>query len=146
MEEAEGAVNDRKNEMLQVLEKNLAEVKERMSEQTGKINVENLIVASTSSSQALDDLGRLKKRFEDLRNKAQTFNSYQTTMEVQETPLKEINDFDKKFEVRYRLWKCRDSFDENNKHWLYDTFLELGDVAEIEKTVRDYERELVWLK
>jgi hypothetical protein len=145
LEEAEGSVNDKKAEMIHVLEKNINDVKERMTEYTGKINVEALISASTPSAQALDELNKTKKKFDDFRKRALTYNQYQETLDAPVIPLKEITEFDKKWDLRFKLWKCRDTWDENHRHWFHDNFAEV-DTLDMEKKVKEYERDMMYLK
>jgi len=73
------------------------------------------------------------------------FNEYQEVLEVPPTVLQEIDQFKKKFDVRYRLWKYRDEFEKNQTHWYNDNFVEI-DAEEVVKTVDFYKKEKVGLK
>lgn len=61
------------------------------------------------------------------------------------TVIKEIDEFNKKYDIRYRLWKNRETFAANHHHWYRDNFLEL-DANEIVASVKEYEKECVVLK
>jgi hypothetical protein len=51
----------------------------------------------------------------------------------------------KKYDIRYRLWKNRETFSDNSKKWYLDNFLDL-DANEIVQSVKEYEKETVVLK
>lgn len=59
--------------------------------------------------------------------------------------IKELEDFAKKYDVRFKLWKNREKFQDLYKHWYFDNFQEL-DANEISNTVKEYERDNLILK
>jgi len=63
----------------------------------------------------------------------------------QATEIEELDDFEKKWEIRYRLWKARDDWDQDRVIW-YDTPFPGQDALEIEKRIKEYEREVTWVK
>ena len=59
--------------------------------------------------------------------------------------IKEIDDFNKKYDVRFKLWKNREKFSELQKHWYYDNFIDL-DANDIATTMKEYEKDNLMLK
>lgn len=80
--------------------------------------------ADTPESSALADLKATKKRFDELENKAMTYKGYEETLQFPPTPIQEIAEFKKKYEVRHKLWTSRKTLEEDRQRWYNDTFIE----------------------
>lgn len=135
-----------KEDMNNVLNQNISDVKEKMVEQIGKINVESLIQAVTLPNTALDELKKLKKRFNDLRERALTYIKYKQVLLQDPPEINEIKEFDTKWDLRHMLWDRRNTWDQDYKHWRYDNFKEQVDALEVEVKVKEYLRDCVQLK
>ncbi len=90
-----------------------------------KIGSETLISKATPFNTALEELNKTKKKFDESCKRLSQYKSYQETLDINPTPIKEIDDFTKKFDVRQKLWKNRDKFAELTRHWYYDYFTDL---------------------
>jgi len=99
----------------------------------------------TPFNTALEELGKIKKKFDDSVKRLNQYKSYQEILEINSTPIKEVEDFTKKFEVRQKLWRNREKFAELSRHWYYDYFTEM-DSNEIVQTVKDFEKDNLVLK
>ena len=132
-------------EMLLVLDKNIIDVKEKINYLISQINVGRFVQVSTSSAEAWSDLEKLKKRFEESQKRAETYILSQQILGQQVTPIEEIDEFERKWEARYRLWKWRDDWDQDHAIWYEETF-QGQDALEIEKSIKEYEKEVTWLK
>jgi dynein heavy chain len=138
-------VSERQAEMLTLLDKNIIDVKEKITELISKINVGAYIQASTPSPDACNDLEKLKKKFDESKKRAESYMDAQETLEQQLTPMTEIEEFDKKWEARYKLWKTRDNWEQDHAVWFEETF-QGQDALEIEQKLKDYEKDITWLK
>lgn len=116
--------------MVEQLDKNISDIKDKIQESTERLGSESLMTADTPFSAALDELSKIKKKFDDYTKRANTYSQYQEILDVNPTTIKEIEDFTKKYDLRYKLWKSRETFTESSKHWYNDFFLEL-DAQEI---------------
>lgn len=100
---------------------------------------------TTSAKEALDELNKIKKKADDSVKRLDQYKKYQEILEVNPAVVKEIEEFQKKFDVRHKLWKNREKFAENHRKWYFDNFLEL-DANEIVQIVKDFEKDNLLLK
>lgn len=90
-------------------------------------------------------MNKIKKKQDECTKKLNQYKTFQEILDINPSQIKEIDDFNKKYDIRYRLWKNRETFASNQYHWYRDNFLEL-DANEIFSSVKDYEKECVMLK
>ena len=100
---------------------------------------------ATPAAQSLEELGKIKKKYDESVKKLNQFKQYQEILEINPTPIKEQEEFTKKYDIRYKLWKNREKFAELYRHWYYDFFVEL-DANEIVQTIKEYEKDNLILK
>ncbi len=100
---------------------------------------------ATPFNTALDELNKIKKKFDESVKRLNQYKSYQEILEINPTAIKEQDDFTKKYDIRFKLWKNREKFSELSRHWYYDFFVEL-DANDIVQTVKDYEKDNLLLK
>ena len=78
----------------------------------------------TPFNNAIDELNKIKKKFDESGKRLNQYKSYQEIMEISSSQIKEIDDFNKKYDVRFKLWKNRERFSELHRHWYYDFFVD----------------------
>lgn len=99
----------------------------------------------TSFKEALEELGRIKKQYDKSVKQINTYNAYQKTLEQPVTEIAEVEDFEKKYDVRYKLWYYRQHFSEKQKEWYEENWRSV-DAAEILTLVKTRETEITKLK
>lgn len=139
------AVESQKQTMAGHLEAKITENKDAFAAQVARLQNEVLLKANTPESTALADLKLTKKNFDALENKASTYKSYEETLQFPPTPIPEINEFKKKYEVRHKLWSSRKSLEEERQHWYNDTFVDQDAIA-VAESLRDYNKTYTWVK
>ena len=76
----------------------------------------------TPSKESLEELTRIKKKFDESVKRLNQYKSYQEILDINSSEVKEVADFTKKYELRYKLWKNRETFDESQHKWLQQSF------------------------
>lgn len=144
--EKEAEVNGLIEEKVAELDKSIGEVKERMRDIIDKVDRDKLTEASTPSEEALKELvDRIKNKFDPLRKTANYNKDAQKILGQQVTSIEEIEDFDRKWEARHKLWRIRHDWDVDYNTWFNETF-QGQDAQETEKKIKEYEKDLTWLK
>jgi hypothetical protein len=106
---------------LESKESNVADLEKRITEEQEKVQsrIEEITTkvvlntagdskdAAATSAGALEEAGRIKKKFDESVKRLQTFKSYQETMKVATTTIPEIDEFEKKFSLKNRVWSIR---------------------------------------
>ena len=141
----EALVEEAKPEMILVLDKNIVDVKEKMTELISKIDVGSFVQVTTPSTEACSDLERLKKNFDQSRKRAESYMTAQQVLTQPVTPMEEIAQFDKLWEARYKLWKTRDNWEQDHRIWFEENYKDQK-ALEIEQKIKEYEKDNIWLK
>lgn len=142
---SEGQIADSKENNVEELDKKINEEKEKIVAQIEKLTSESLMSKATIAKEALDELSKIKKKADDSVKRLDQYKKYQEILEVNPGAIKEIEDFQKKFDVRHKLWKNREKFAEYHRKWYFDNFMEL-DANEIVTIVKEYEKDNLLLK
>lgn len=142
----ESEVNGGLEKMVGKLDSSILEVKNKMKEIIDKIDKDKLIEATTPSEEALKELvDKIKNKFDPYRKTAIYNSDAQKILGQQVTTLDEIEEFDKKWEARYRLWKTRNEWDQDYNTWFMEVFQGQDSLA-IEQKLKEYEKDITWLK
>jgi hypothetical protein len=76
METCEGAAADKKEENVEQLDQKINEEKEKIFGHIEKLNGENLMNKNTKFSEALDEINKIKKKFDQSVKMLGLFKSY----------------------------------------------------------------------
>lgn len=101
--------------------------------------------AETDPTDAIKALNRIKKEFDDTLKKITQFKQYQETLDLPLVEIKEIVEFQKKYDVRYKLWNNLKTFREKSSMWLTKPFRDL-DAQDIVGQVKEFERDNLMLR
>jgi hypothetical protein len=123
----------------------LIDEQKKVQELIDKLKGEVLMTKQTSFKEALEELGRIKKQYDKSVKQINTYNAYQKTLEQPVTEIAEVEDFEKKYDVRYKLWYYRQHFSEKQKEWYEENWRSV-DAAEILTLVKTRETEITKLK
>lgn len=96
--------------------------------------------SSTDPSDALKQLQRIKRDFEDTMGKLNRYKQYQESLDSQPAEIKELADFQKKFEVRNNLWTNLRTFREKSNVWFNKAFRD-NDANDIVTVIKEFERQ-----
>ena len=144
--EKEAEVSGGMDKKVEELEESINEVKGRVKDIIDKIDRDKLIEASTPSEEALKELNdKIKSRFEPLRKTATYNMDAQKILNQQVTQMEEIDEFDRRWEARHKLWKTRNDWDQDYNTWFNEVF-QGQDALEIEQRLKEYEKDMTWLK
>jgi len=133
-------VEESKQEMLLTLEQRIQENRESLAQVITRLQTELLLKADTPETTALAELKAIKKRSTELTTKANDFKVYEETLGIPSTPITEIDDFAKKFDVRNKLWTNKKTLEEERQGWYNNVFVE-QDVLEFQDKVKKYNTE-----
>lgn len=102
---AETTVQEARDANVEDLEKRVIEEQEKVQALIDKATTsEALIRSTTPAKEALEEAARIKKRFDSSVERLAQYKAYQETLKIPPTPIPEVDDFEKKFGVRHRLW------------------------------------------
>lgn len=105
-----------------------------------KIESETLMSKHTAFRDAIDELGKHKKKYDACMEKISMYQDYEATLGVAKASIPQIDKFQQKYDLRMTIWENRMKFFDMKQKWYYDPFCQ-QDSAEIEKTVQTYKRE-----
>jgi len=137
----------------EALEGNVEELEKRVQEEQEKVSAliekisksETLMQASTPAKEALEEAARYKKRFDNSVERLAQYQAYQATLKLPAPAVPEVEEFEKQFAVRHRLWQIRQTFGEQQRRWYGENFRD-QDAAAIVATVAERATELVKMK
>lgn len=118
----------------------ISEEREKLTQHIEKLSGEQLMSSSTDPSDALKQLQRIKRDFEDTMGKLNRYKQYQESLDSQPAEIKELADFQKKFEVRNNLWTNLRTFREKSNVWFNKAFRD-NDANDIVTVIKEFERQ-----
>lgn len=98
--QAEGGIAESKDNNVEELDKKINEEKEKIMNHIDKIQSESLMSKGTPFNTAIEELNKIKKKFDDSVKRLNQYKSYQEILEINPSVIKELDDFNKKFDVR----------------------------------------------
>lgn len=108
---------------LEQLTKKLTEEIEKLNDLIERLEADNLLDKNTDRKTALDELSRLKKLFDKTMEKVDTFRMYEQVLEVKEQmKIAEVETFNKKYELRHKIWDGWNNFEEKKTEWYHTPF------------------------
>lgn len=96
--------------------------------------------STTEPSEALKILQRIKKDFDDSISKLNRYRQYQENLDAPPPEIKELQEFQKKYDVRYKLWINLKNFREKSNIWFNKAFRE-QDANEIVTQIKEFDRD-----
>jgi len=101
----------------------LAEETEKIVALMEKVTTSELLIREdTPAKEAIDEATRIKKKFDASVERLNQYQAYQETLKIQSTPIQEVTDFEKQFNIRNRLWTIRQTFTEQQRRWYGENF------------------------
>lgn len=144
--EAEAATAEAAGTNVEELETRVAEEQERVHSLIEKVtSSETLIREATAPKEALEEAGKIKKKFDESVKRLDTYNHYQSTLKTNPASIPEREEFLQHFNIRHQLWTIRETFGNAKRRW-YDEDFRDQDAALIVQTVKEKEGELTRLK
>jgi hypothetical protein len=101
--------------------------------------------SETDPTDAIKALNRIKKEFDDTLKKITQYRQYQETLDLPPVEIKEISEFQKRYDVRFKLWNNLKTFREKSSMWLTKPFRDL-DAQEIVGQVKEFDRDNLMLR
>lgn len=101
--------------------------------------------SETDPTDSIKYLTRIKKDFDETVRQLTKFRQYQESLDVPTVEIKELGDFTKKYDVRYKLWNNLKTFREKSSMWLTKPFRDL-DANEIVAQVKDFDKDNLMLR
>jgi hypothetical protein len=106
---------------------------------------EALIRHETLPKEALAEAEKIKKKFDESIKKVKQYKEYQDTLKVEQEDIKEIAEFEQKFNFRHRIWSVRAEFGGLKTKWYGENFREQDAVTMVQIT-KERESELNKMK
>ena len=146
LQQAAETVKEAREANIEELDKRVIEEQEKVANLIEKLSSsEQLMKAHTPAKEALDEAAKLKKRFDNSVERLSQYQAYQNTLKLAVPLIPEIEEFEKKFALRNRLWQIRQTFSDQQKRWYGENFRD-QDAQLIVNTVNDRATELVKMK
>ena len=142
---SEGLVTDGKDNYVSEVEARIEEEKKKIVGIIAKCSEEQLMSSETDPTDAIKALNRIKKEFDDTLKKITQYRQYQETLDLPPVEIKEIAEFQKKYDVRFKLWNNLKTFREKSGMWLTKPFRDL-DAQEIVGQVKEFDRDNLMLR
>ena len=102
--QAEAGVLDNKDGYMAEVNNKITEEKDKLAQHIEKLSGEQIMSSTTDPADALKILQRIKKDFDDSMGKLNRYKLYQETLDIAAAEIKELVEFQKKFDVRNNLW------------------------------------------
>jgi hypothetical protein len=122
---SEGLVTEGKDGYVSEVESRIEEEKKKIIGIISKLSEEQLMSSETDPADSIKALNRIKKEFDDTLKKITQYRQYQETLDLVPVEIKEIVEFQKKYDVRFKLWNNLKTFREKSTMWLTKPFREL---------------------
>jgi hypothetical protein len=142
---SEGLVTDGKDNYVSEVEARIEEEKKKIVGIIAKCSEEQLMSSETDPTDAIKALNRIKKEFDDTLKKITQYRQYQETLDLPPVEIKEISEFQKRYDVRFKLWNNLKTFREKSSMWLTKPFRDL-DAQEIVGQVKEFDRDNLMLR
>jgi len=110
-----------------------------------KLSGESLMKADTDPTEAQKIIQRVKKEFDDSVGKLNKYKQYQDSLEIAAVEIQELKDFQKKYEIRSKLWNNLKNFREKSNVWFTKSFRE-QEVNDMITSMKEFERDNLVLK
>jgi len=94
---------------------------------------------NTVHKDALDELARIKKKYDDSLKKIGQYQAYQDTLGLPDSPIPQIKQFEDKFGLRHQIWYNRDTFKKDSYKWFNEKFKD-NDAEEVAKEIKRFEK------
>lgn len=114
-------------------------------EQIHALDSEVLTKPEVASSQALGELAKIKKKFDQHLSKVKEYQENEQVLNVEHASIPEVEIFEASYEKRFTLWNNRNTFTEQQRKWYLDNFEE-QDAEDIVKQVNDYQTQNMSMK
>ncbi len=115
-------MTENKDNFVQEVDAKITEEKEKLAQHIEKISGEQLMSPATDTSDAQKILLRIKKDFDDSLGKLNRYRQYQESLDVAPVEIKEVTEFQKKYDVRFKLWNNLKTFREKSNIWFNKAF------------------------
>lgn len=86
----------------------------------------------TAFRDALDELGKHKKKYDACMEKINMYQEYETTLGTAKSNINQIDKFQAKYDLRMTIWTNRMNFFDLKQKWYYEPFAQ-QDASDIEK-------------
>jgi dynein heavy chain len=146
LQQAEEAVKEAKEANVEELDRRVLEEQDRVAAQIDKLMTsETLMRAGTPAKVALAEAADLKKGFDKSVVKLAQLQAFQATLKLPAPAVPEVEEFERKYALRHRLWEIRQTFGEQQRRWYGENFRD-QDAQAIVTTVAERSAELVKMK
>ena len=81
-----------------------------------------MLESTTEKAIALQELEKIKKKFERTKRQIDDFHSYENILGNETTEISVVAEFEKKFLLRYTLWNNRNEFEKLARIWYTENF------------------------
>jgi hypothetical protein len=122
LSKSEGFVSESKESHINEIEIKIQEERDKIAQHIDKLQGETLLNPDTDPADAIKQIVKIKKEFDDTVGKLTRYRQYQESLDIAPVEIKELNDFQKKYDVRYKLWNNLKTFREKSNMWLTKAF------------------------
>ena len=134
--EAKSGVNKAGN--VESLVQKIEEEKTKLDDYIEKSQSETLMNKDIPAKDALDELSKLKKKYDETWKKIQKYQRYEEILQVEHVAIPQAAIFDAKYTKRVTIWTNREEFEKLRREWYYENFLK-QDAEAIVKVVNGYD-------
>ena len=145
IKEAGTTAEGQKEENIALLAQVIQQEQEKIIDYIEKCASDTLMNKITPPKDALDELKKLKNKFESCTEKLDLYRTYEKILGVPAADIPEIEKFNVKFNRREKIWSNLDTFREQKTKWYNDNFKKM-DAEAIVKTVGKFAKENIDMK
>jgi hypothetical protein len=116
-----------------------------MTQQIKNIDQSELLDDKTDPKVALKKLEKLEQQFEKSLEKIEQFRSFEQTLGVEPADIRQVDEFKKKFDNRFKIWSNLETFTTFKQTWYNNNFLKQNAENIIQK-VNQYNKDNIDLK
>jgi hypothetical protein len=138
--EAQDKADLQRDTNLEALNRKVAEEKEKLNELIEKSESENLMNKETPNNMAIEELQKLYANFEKTMKKVEESRAFEKVLNVSEADIPQIEEFNRRFGKRDKLWRNRQDFKTKKTKWYLEEFLQ-QDAETTVKEIATYHRQ-----
>ena len=144
-EKSSETINKHKKNIMEILEKEVNNLKGELSRQLGSLDQERLLNPDLEPDVALAELQRCHTSYMNYKNKFLKNKEQYSILEMGELKLKEVDDYEKRYKAKTELWEYRKKWKDARKYWFTSNLRDISS-EEFQKHFDDHWRKSAQLK
>lgn len=124
-DKAQEIIQKHRTGVINALESDVKNLKKEVVNHMAFLDQEKLLNPETDSEAALDELQKLQTNFGLPKSKCIKCKEQYQILEISDLKLKELEDYEKRYNAKTALWEARKKWKDQYKHWFQDNLNEI---------------------